>query len=208
MLKTHKFARKPFYVDAVRVSEANMEEVAKWCEGTIETSTEKETEGQKFISVKVYRPLNERQSQAFIGDWVLFAGSGFKVYTPKAFDKSFEKVRTLTKAQADEAGIKVPHEPRQKPAGRKPVPTAPKKRTQRELTTNVGKAIREAQEAKEAEKVEPVNDPTTYEDDGKDLLQEPTVTPPVDVSVPPKTPQEAEADKLIAEVLKHPQNKA
>lgn len=158
MLKTHKFARKPFYVDAVRVSEANMEEVAKWCEGTIETSTEKETEGQKFISVKVYRPLNERQSQAFIGDWVLFAGSGFKVYTPKAFDKSFEKVRTLTKAQADEAGIKVPHEPRSKPAGRKPVPTAPKKRTQRELTQNVGQAIREAQEAKQSEEPKVITD--------------------------------------------------
>lgn len=106
-MKTHKFARKPFYVDAVRVSEANMEEVAAWCEGEI-----LETSDGRYISVQVYRPINERQTQAFIGDWVLFSGNGFKVYTPKAFDKSFEKVKTLTKAQADEAGIKVPHEPR------------------------------------------------------------------------------------------------
>lgn len=125
-MKTHKFARKPFYVDAVRVSEANIEEVAAWCEGEIQ-ETEDE---QLYISVKVHRPLTERQTQAFVGDWVLFAGSGFKVYTPKAFDKSFEKVRTLTKAQADEAGIKVPHEPRQKPKGQKkrPVPTPPRQR--------------------------------------------------------------------------------
>lgn len=154
MLKTHKFARKPFYVDAVRVSEANIEEVAEWCEGEIQENSD-----GRYISVKVHRPLTERQTQAFLGDWVLFAGSGFKVYTPKAFDKSFEKVKTLTKAQADAAGIKVPHEPKQP---KKPVPTPPSKR---QAVTNVGTAIREAQAAKEAEeKPEP--------DEAEKLIQE------------------------------------
>jgi hypothetical protein len=106
-LKTHKFARKPFYVDAVRVSEENIERVAEWCSGEIQTDDE-----GKHVKVKVHRPLTDRQTKAYIGDWVLFAGTGFKVYTPKAFDKSFEKVKTLTKAQADEAGITVPHEKR------------------------------------------------------------------------------------------------
>ena len=110
MLKTHKFARKAFHVDAVRVSESNIEEVAEWCQGTI-----KEGPDGKFIQVKVHRPLTERQTQAYIGDWVLCAGTGFKVYVPKAFDKSFEKVRTLSKPQADAAGIKVPHEPKASP---------------------------------------------------------------------------------------------
>ena len=105
-MKTTKFARKPFYVDAVRVSEENIDEVAVWCEGDKRVEAEKGV----YIKVKVHRPLTDRQTQAFIGDWVLYAGTGFKVYTPKAFDKSFEKVKTLTKAQADEAGIKVPHE--------------------------------------------------------------------------------------------------
>lgn len=136
-MKTHKFARKPFYVDAVRVSEANIEEVAQWCDGAVETE-----ENQRYVKVKVLRPLNDRQTQAFIGDWVLFAGTGFKVYTTKAFDKAFEKVKTLTKAQADAAGIKVPHEPSQKPkrvghvgqalqeaqAKKVPVPAPPKQR--------------------------------------------------------------------------------
>lgn len=123
-MKTHKFARKPFYVDAVRVSEANIEEVAAWCEGQILTD---DIEGP-YVKVRVHRPLTDRQTKAFIGDWVLFAGTGFKVYTPKAFDKSFEKVKTLSKAQADEAGIKVPHEPSRKPgafAKKSPVPTPP-----------------------------------------------------------------------------------
>lgn len=118
-MKTHKFARKPFYIDAVRVSEANISEIAEWCGGDVHCGEDAE----QFVKVKVHRPLTERQTQAFIGDWVLFSGNGFKVYTSKAFDKSFEKVKTLTKAQADEAGIRVPHEPRPKA---KPVPTAPK----------------------------------------------------------------------------------
>jgi hypothetical protein len=110
-MKTHKFARKPFYVDAVRVSEDNIAEVAEWCQGEVLSDGD---EG-KYVKVRVHRPLTDRQTKAFIGDWVLYAGTGFKVYTPKAFDKSFEKVKTLTKAQADEAGIKVPHEPRKPP---------------------------------------------------------------------------------------------
>lgn len=107
-MKTHKFVRKPLYVDAVRISETNMEEVAQWCSGTIET----DDKGQRFVKVEVYRALNDRQTQGFVGDWVLFAGSGYKVYTPKAFDRSFDKVKYLTKEQADTAGIKPPHEPR------------------------------------------------------------------------------------------------
>ena len=120
-MKTHKFARKPLYVDAVRVTRENIKEVAEWCDGKISVDNEEAspTHGQEFIQVRVHRPINDRQTQAFIGDWVLFAKNGFKVYTAKAFDKSFDKVKTLNKEQADAAGIKVPHEPRRKP--KKPV---------------------------------------------------------------------------------------
>ena len=205
-MKTHKFARKPFYVDAVRVSEANIEEVAAWCEGEIQTTDD----GQKYVSVKVHRPLTDRQTQAFIGDWVLFAGSGFKVYTPKAFDKSFEKVKTLTKAQADEAGIKVPHEKSQKPKRKHPVPTPPRnpvlsrevaeklKATEQGETAdgNVSFPVTPApdttlppvareMDGKEARGPEAKNDPTTYEDDGVSL-----------------DPADVEAQKLINEVLR------
>lgn len=139
-MKTHKFARKPFYVDAVRVSEENIEEVAKWCNGDVQTDS---SEGL-YIKVRVHRPLTDRQTKAFIGDWVLFAGSGFKVYTPKAFDKSFEKVKTLTKAQADEAGIRPPIEPKRK---KKPVPSAPKKKPANPvLDQESAEAIRQQQD--------------------------------------------------------------
>lgn len=180
-MKTHKFARKPFYVDAVRVSEANLQEVAEWCKGAVSTTNE----GHAFIEVEVYRPITPRQTQAFIGDWVLFSGNGFKVYTPKAFDKAFEKVKTLTKEQADAAGIKVPHEPRTTPVkgnirvtqkGKSvDVPTAPP--SVRQAMRNVGKAVREADEAVAAQK-EPV------------VINQLTIT---------KSPEDIEAERVIAE---------
>ncbi len=86
MLETNKYARKPFHVDAVQVTADNIEEVASWCEGDIVGDAETET---RYVKVKVYRPITERQTKAFVGDWVLYAGTGFKVYTPKAFEKSF-----------------------------------------------------------------------------------------------------------------------
>lgn len=196
-MKTHKFARKPFYVDAVRVSEANMEEVAEWCEGKI---VEHETEG-KYISVKVHRPLTERQTQAFIGDWVLFAGTGFKVYVPKAFDKSFEKVKTLTKAQADEAGIKVPHEPRQKP--QRPVPSKPKKRPANTIGTNVGEVVQEAYRSAETgqfvtEEFADENPTTTVEEH---ISREATTDAVLEEQLPAakKSKADLEAEALIAE---------
>jgi hypothetical protein len=97
-IETQKFARKPFFVDAVQVTEENMEEVAKWCQGDILTDpkalTAPETSGEEnpYVKVRVHRPLSDKQTKAFVGDWVLYAGTGFKVYTDKAFEKSFEEV--------------------------------------------------------------------------------------------------------------------
>lgn len=83
-----KYVRKPFYVEAVQVTAENMEDVAKWCSGELR----KQGEDESYIKVWVQRPLDERQTKAFIGDWVLYAGTGFKVYMTKAFEKSFEAV--------------------------------------------------------------------------------------------------------------------
>ena len=213
-MKTNKFARKPFYVDAVRVSEANMEEVAEWCKGTVET----DADGVKFIRVEVHRPLTEGQTQAYVGRWVLFAGAGFKVYTPKAFDKSFEKVKgQLTKEQADAAGIKVPHEPRPKNDPKKAVP--PKKAPHTAMAEAmeraksrlvVATAVERSAEAAAAgafvsEKLEVkgknnVVVPTTTIEDQKAYFG-PDEKTPLDEVDPPKTAKERAADELIAEVL-------
>lgn len=87
-VETTKYVRKPFEVEAVQVTEENIEEVKDWCQGTLLV----EDNNRKFIKVRVARALNERQTKAYPGDWVLYAGTGFKVYTTKAFQKTFDKL--------------------------------------------------------------------------------------------------------------------
>lgn len=96
MLETKSYLRKPFEVTAVRVTGDNIYEVAKWCNGDVHTQSE---DGAKYIRVRVTNAINEKQTMAFVGDWVLYAYTGYKVYTDKAFAKSFdpktEELRTV-----------------------------------------------------------------------------------------------------------------
>lgn len=85
MLETTKYARNPFFVDAAQVTAENIHDVANWCSGEVRTDGEK----AKYIKVRVHRPANDRQTKAFPGDYVLYAGTGYKVYTAKAFKSSF-----------------------------------------------------------------------------------------------------------------------
>ena len=87
MLQVTQAVRKPFLVNEVRVTQENMTEVAVWCQGTI-CKTE---EGVEYIQVRVVKPLNPRQTMAFVGDHVLYANTGYKVYTHKAFISSFDE---------------------------------------------------------------------------------------------------------------------
>lgn len=100
MIETLKFGRKPFYVDAIRVTESNMTEIAEWAQGEVQTDSE-----GTFVKVHVHRPLNERQTRAFAGDWVLYAGTGFKVYTNKAFYACFEQTSADVTVQTGPAKI-------------------------------------------------------------------------------------------------------
>jgi hypothetical protein len=88
---TETYTRKPFVVEAVRVTEENREALAAWCDGTIEQVPN----GSTYIQVKVARALSERQTRAFVGDWILKTTGdtpSFKVYTAYAFSNTF--VRT------------------------------------------------------------------------------------------------------------------
>lgn len=98
-MKTSKFTRKPFEVEAVQVTADNFEEVANWCQGEVVTNSALD----KHIKVRVLRVLNERQTQAFVGDWVLYAGTGYKVYTNKAFRNSFDPLDGVAKDRAVQA---------------------------------------------------------------------------------------------------------
>lgn len=89
MIDTQKYIRKPLYVDAVRITTANFEEIAAWCQGEIQ---ENGPSGKKCIKVRVHNPKNIRQTQAVVGDWLLYTERGYKVYTNKAFHASFDPV--------------------------------------------------------------------------------------------------------------------
>ena len=88
MLETIRYAKKPFYVNAVQVTEQNIEAVSVWCGGEILTL---EGPGDVvYIKVPVENPLNEKQTHALVGSWILEATTGFKMYGNKAFLKNFE----------------------------------------------------------------------------------------------------------------------
>lgn len=103
MIQTQRYIRKPLYVDAIRVTAANFEEIATWCQGDIQTE---EIPGKgttkKFIRVRVQNPKNPRQTKAFVGDWILYTETGYKVYTVKAFHAAFDIVETTPAPPADE----------------------------------------------------------------------------------------------------------
>jgi hypothetical protein len=89
-IETKRYVRKPLFVDAVRVTDDNFEEIAKWCQGNIRNNDTDEHLGARYIHVRVHNPRSPRQTRAFVGDWLLYTDSGYKVYTHKAFQGSFD----------------------------------------------------------------------------------------------------------------------
>jgi hypothetical protein len=115
-INAQKYIRKPLYVDAVRVTNANFNEIAAWCQGEILRDDEvlQDADGQgtgkKYIKVRVHNPINPRQMKAFVGDWLLYTERGYKVYTNKAFHTAFDKVVTEDTASTN-GGVEAPKYP-------------------------------------------------------------------------------------------------
>ncbi len=86
-----KFQKKPFIVDAVQVTDENISEVAAWCQGEV-IGSDGDALDELYIFVRVHNPMNERQTKAFVGDWVLYAGRGYKVYRDRAMKNTFEQI--------------------------------------------------------------------------------------------------------------------
>lgn len=91
--------RKPFFVEAVQVTEENIEAIAEWCNGRI-TAT-KGDEDNRYIKVHVKNPMTARQTKAFVNDWVLRSGDSFKVYKHESFLKVFDKTEFTDVPQED-----------------------------------------------------------------------------------------------------------
>lgn len=99
-INPEQFERISFEVSAVQVTSENMAAIAQWCKGEIRqgVTSRDELETNPYIKVKVHRPINERQTKAFPGDWVLETTTGFKVYPDKSFTTCFRKVEPVAVA--------------------------------------------------------------------------------------------------------------
>jgi len=98
---TDTYVRKPLYIEAVQVTAENFVDVARWCfgevmnkDGTPADYSKPADPDNQYIKVRVTNPKNTKQTQASVGDWILFteAPRGYKVYTTKAFHNSFVKI--------------------------------------------------------------------------------------------------------------------
>ena len=89
-LAIKRYKHKPLFVEAVQVTRDNMAEVAEWCGGTLQVTEEEKP--RKYILVATIRPNHERQTWAFMGDWVLKTDQGWKIYNKKSFSKGFDLV--------------------------------------------------------------------------------------------------------------------
>lgn len=94
-----EYTRKPFTVNAVEVTFDNCEEVAKWCGGTVGTTTYrlmgKPTE-LPCVKITGMGHQKNKEFTALIGHRVVEQNGSFRVYKPMQFDSTFEKKDQLT----------------------------------------------------------------------------------------------------------------
>lgn len=83
-METNTYERIPFQVEGVQVTKDNLAEIALWTGGTI-----KQGKTQRYVEITVERPVNVRQTQAYVGDWVTISRGRFKIYTDKTFNETF-----------------------------------------------------------------------------------------------------------------------
>lgn len=81
--------RKPFPVRGFEVTETNMDAIARWCVGHVV----REDVPRPFVRVPVSRSVNEKQTRAYVGTWVIasvFEGqTSYKVYKKEWLDRTF-----------------------------------------------------------------------------------------------------------------------
>lgn len=105
-METKLFTRKPFAVNAVQVTLQNIQEVAEWCNGTIEyrqTKMMNTTIDLPFIVLKGLSNTRGQDPEAAFGHWVVELKGKFRTYKPQQFDSTFEEVVSPTLVEATRA---------------------------------------------------------------------------------------------------------
>jgi hypothetical protein len=98
-VSTARYVRKPLYVEAVQVTAENFESVCQWCMGDLQNNDGSDMQAMddadpknQHIRIRVHNPQSQRQTKAFVGDWILYTERGYKIYTEKAFKENFDLV--------------------------------------------------------------------------------------------------------------------
>lgn len=99
------YTTKPSEVHAVRITEENMVEVAKWCHGSLqsENNPKDASHVQKYIRLSSNRTPSKRLGMGYVGDWMVQKGNSFRVFTPSNFDREFMDQSVLP--QGDEVPL-------------------------------------------------------------------------------------------------------
>lgn len=87
-MKPTLLGRIPFFATAYQVTEENLQEIAAWCQGHVI-----DNDDRPFVRVPVIRPTHNKQTQAYVNDWVVATHQkgekSFKVYTDEWLWKQF-----------------------------------------------------------------------------------------------------------------------
>jgi hypothetical protein len=83
------WTRNSFDVQAIRVTEANIVDVALWCGGTVGVSIKDYP--KKFIRFGVVQYDKHKEAKAFVGDWIFLIDDEFKHYRDKSFKLAYHK---------------------------------------------------------------------------------------------------------------------
>jgi hypothetical protein len=94
MIELKRFTYAPVFIQAVQVTEENMQEVAEFCGGEVVRGKDDEPD---YIRLRTKGALTKRPT-AYEGDWIFKSGTTYKIYTEKAFQRVFVEVASDPKA--------------------------------------------------------------------------------------------------------------
>jgi hypothetical protein len=89
IMEIQKATRKPFPVEVVQVTLQNIEEVAVWCNGTIEQRATRLLGTTTDLPVIVIDSHSDRR-EAALGSWIVNLKGSFRTYNSSAFDSTFD----------------------------------------------------------------------------------------------------------------------
>lgn len=101
-----EYVRKSFTVKAEEVTYANIEAVAKWCKGRLDTETTRVIGGNeiKLPVIKLQGQGEDRGKElvARLGCFVVYSKGRFRVYNEPQFYRAFEKQEPVTSETNEE----------------------------------------------------------------------------------------------------------